>query len=30
MDQILPYYEDLEEYEKCAEIKSLYEAFEKK
>ena len=30
MEQILPYYEELEEYERCAEIKILYEAFEKK
>jgi hypothetical protein len=30
IDQLIPYYEELEEYERCAEIKSLYEAFENK
>lgn len=30
IDQILPYFEELEDYEKCAQIKKLHESFENK
>ena len=30
VDQILPYYEEIEDYETCAKIKKLHESFENK
>lgn len=30
IDQILPYYEEIEDYETCAKIKKLHESFENK
>jgi hypothetical protein len=30
VDQILPYYEEIEDYETCSKIKKLHESFENK
>jgi hypothetical protein len=30
MEQLIPYYEDIEDYEKCVEIKNLYEHYKNK